>query len=56
MLDANICIFTIKNKPQHVREVFNTHHGQLCIRTVTLMELIYSAEKPSNQARNLLDV
>lgn len=56
MLDTNICIFTIKNKPQHVREVFKMHHGQLCISTVTLMELIYGAEKSSNQARNLGDV
>lgn len=56
MLDTNICIFTIKNKPQHVREVFKMHHGQLCISTVTLMELIYGAEKSSNQARNLVDV
>ncbi len=23
MLDTNICIFTIKNKPVHVRELFN---------------------------------
>lgn len=56
MLDTNICIFTMKNKPQHVREVFKAHHGQLCISTVTLMELIYGAEKSSNQARNLADV
>ena len=41
MLDTNICIFTIKNKPQMVREAFNRHHGQLCISAVTLMELIY---------------
>jgi tRNA(fMet)-specific endonuclease VapC len=39
-----------------VREAFKTHHGQLCISTVTLMELIYGAEKSSNQARNLVDV
>ncbi len=45
MLDTNICIFTIKNKPQVVREAFNRHHGQLCISAVTLMELIYGAEK-----------
>lgn len=56
MLDTNICIFTIKNKPQHVREVFKAHHGQLCISTVTLMELIYGVEKSSNQARNLSEV
>ena len=53
MLDTNICIFTIKNKPQMVREAFNRHHGQLCISAVTLMELIYSAEKSAAPERNL---
>ncbi|WEK31614.1 MAG: tRNA(fMet)-specific endonuclease VapC [Candidatus Pseudomonas phytovorans] len=53
MLDTNICIFTIKNKPQIVREAFNRHHGQLAISTVTLMELIYGAEKSANPQRNL---
>ncbi|WP_447746884.1 type II toxin-antitoxin system tRNA(fMet)-specific endonuclease VapC [Pseudomonas nicosulfuronedens] len=47
LLDTNICIFTIKNKPLAVREAFNRHHGQLCISSVTLMELIYGAEKSS---------
>ena len=45
MLDTNICIFTIKHKPPHVRETFNQHSDQLCISTVTLMELVYGAEK-----------
>ena len=56
MLDTNICIFTMKNKPEQVREVFKAHHGQLCISTVTLMELIYGAEKSSSPGRNLADV
>jgi tRNA(fMet)-specific endonuclease VapC len=53
MLDTNICIFTIKNKPQHVREAFTRHHGQLCISSVSLMELIYGAEKSASPERNL---
>ncbi|MEB3900623.1 tRNA(fMet)-specific endonuclease VapC [Pseudomonas putida] len=53
MLDTNICIFTIKNKPQCVREAFNRHHGQLSISTITLMELIYGAEKSAAPERNL---
>ena len=56
MLDTNICIFTIKNRPQKVREVFRRHSGQMCISTVTLMELIYGAEKSSNPERNRADV
>ena len=53
MLDTNICIFTLKNKPQHVREAFTRHHGQLCISTITLMELIYGAEKSAAPEKNL---
>ena len=56
MLDTNICIFTIRNRPQEVREAFLRHHDQMCISTVTLMELIYGAEKSSNPERNLADV
>ncbi|MDF1631489.1 tRNA(fMet)-specific endonuclease VapC [Mycoplana sp. MJR14] len=53
MLDTNICIFTIKNRPQRVRDAFNRHHGQLCISSVSLMELIYGAEKSARQEHNL---
>lgn len=53
MLDTNICIFTIKNKPQQVRDAFNRHSGQLCISSVSLMELIYGAEKSASPERNL---
>lgn len=53
MLDTNICIFTIKNKPHTVREMFERQHGRLSISAVTLMELIYGAEKSSFPAKNL---
>lgn len=56
MLDTNICIFTIKNRPEQVREAFKRHSGQMSISTVTLMELIYGAEKSANPERNLADV
>ena len=39
-----------------MREAFLRHHDQMCISTVTLMELIYGAEKSSNPSRNLADV
>ncbi|MEJ5020920.1 tRNA(fMet)-specific endonuclease VapC [Ochrobactrum vermis] len=53
MLDTNICIFTIKNRPQQVREAFNRFHDQLCISSVSLMELIYGAEKSVHPEKNL---
>ena len=53
MLDTNICIFTIKNRPEPVREAFNRHQGQFCISSITLMELIFGAEKSAMPERNL---
>jgi tRNA(fMet)-specific endonuclease VapC len=53
MLDTNICIFTMNNKPREVREAFNRYHGQLCISTVTAMELIYGAERSASPEKNL---
>lgn len=53
MLDTNICIFTSKNKPAEVRLAFELHHDQMCISTVTLMELIHGAEKSAFSQKNL---
>ena len=56
MLDTNIIIYIIKNKPEKVRKTFKIHYGQICISAVTLMELIYGAEKSANPERNLRDI
>ena len=56
MLDTNIVIYTIKNKPQVVRDAFKAHYGQMCISSVTFMELVYGAERSSNPERNLRDL
>ncbi|ETS31006.1 plasmid maintenance protein [Photorhabdus temperata] len=53
MLDTCICIYTFNNRPQKVREAFLRHHGQLCISTVTLMELVKGAEKSGNPEANM---
>ena len=53
MLDTNIVIYTIKNKPPAVREAFKKHEDQLCISAITLMELIYGAEASLAVDRNL---
>ena len=45
MLDTNIVIYTMKNRPERVRGMFKQHDGQMCISSVTLGELIYGAEK-----------
>ena len=56
MLDTNIVIYTIKNRPEKVRKVFKRHAGQMAISAVTLGELIYGAEKSAQPERNLADI
>lgn len=56
MLDTNICIYTIKKMPPNVHEMFNKNAQWLCISSVTLMELIYGAEKSAAPQANLLVV
>lgn len=53
MLDTNICIYTIKNRPSQVRDAFIRHQDQLCVSTVTAMELIFGAEKSAAPEKNL---
>ena len=56
LLDTNICIYTIKNRPQSVRAAFNRHANQLAISTVTLTELLYGAEKSARAESNLASI
>ncbi|TLS73534.1 tRNA(fMet)-specific endonuclease VapC [Mariprofundus erugo] len=56
MLDTNIVIYTIKNRPAHVRDSFKLHDGQMCISSVTFGELVYGAERSSQPERNLADI
>jgi tRNA(fMet)-specific endonuclease VapC len=53
MLDTNICIHVIKNRPEGLRERFNRLADQLCISAVTLAEIIYGAEKSARQTENI---
>ena len=56
MLDTNVAIHTIRNRPSEVRAQFVAQQGRMCISTVTFMELIYGAEKSAQPDRNLRDV
>lgn len=53
MLDTNICIYAIKNKPEQVlrRLKDNMQYG-LCISAITLAELEYGVEKSLFPERN----
>jgi tRNA(fMet)-specific endonuclease VapC len=50
MLDTNLCIRVLRDRPQGLRERFNAEAAALCISTVTLAELLYGAEKSGRPA------
>lgn len=56
LLDTNILIYTIKNRPEEVRKTFNLHTGQMAISTITVGELIFGAERSAQPERNLADI
>ena len=56
MLDTNIVIYTIKNRPEKVRKAVNAHAGQLCISAITYSELVYGAKNSQRSEENLRDV
>ncbi|MGC9387250.1 MAG: type II toxin-antitoxin system tRNA(fMet)-specific endonuclease VapC [Hydrogenovibrio sp.] len=56
LLDTNILIYTIKNRPEQVRKIFNQHAGQMAISTITQGELIFGAERSIQPEKNLADI
>ena len=53
MLDTNICIYVIKNRPAALRERFDQLAEALCISVITLGELLYGVEKSARRTENL---
>ena len=54
MLDTNICIYIIKNRPPSVKRKFESLEiGELCLSSITVSELYYGAYKSQHQAKNL---
>ena len=53
MLDTDICIYVVRNRPPSLRERFNELENELSISTITLGELIYGAENSSRRFENL---
>jgi len=53
MLDTNICIYAIKNKPISVLEKLKQYNPEeICISSITYSELCYGVEKSQNIERN----
>jgi tRNA(fMet)-specific endonuclease VapC len=53
LLDTNICIYVIKQKPLNVLETFNKYANQMAISVMTIAELLHGVEKSKYQAKNL---
>jgi tRNA(fMet)-specific endonuclease VapC len=56
LLDTNIVIYTLRNRPQQVKRRFEDHHGRMGISAVTLGELVFGAEHSQQVERNLADI
>ncbi len=56
LLDTNIVIYTMKNRPQQVKKRFEQYQGRMGTSTVTLGELVFGAEHSQQVERNLADI
>ena len=55
MLDTNICIYIIKNKPKSVMSRFQEYDiGNISLSSITVSELYYGAYKSEYIEKNLL--
>jgi len=45
LLDTNLCIRVLRDRPPGLRERFNVNADSLCISTIVLNELLYGAAK-----------
>lgn len=53
MLDTNICIFVIKNKPESVIQKFMEHKSNdICVSSITYAELLHGVEKSKAKEKN----
>ena len=53
MLDTNICIYAIKNKPEQVLKQLHTHLDDgICISSITLAELAHGVQKSLYPEKN----
>lgn len=56
MLDTNLCIRVLRDRPRELRPRFNAEATALAISTVVLSELLYGAEKSAKPVENRQEV
>lgn len=52
MLDTNLCIRVLRDRPQSIRPRFNAEADGLCISTIVLTELLHGAAKSARPVEN----
>ncbi|MES2724283.1 MAG: tRNA(fMet)-specific endonuclease VapC [Pseudomonadota bacterium] len=52
MLDTNLCIRVLRDRPQGLRDRFNLNADALCISTIVLTELLHGAAKSARPEHN----
>lgn len=56
MLDTNLCIRVLRERPPTLRERFNTEAEGLCVSTVILTELLHGAAKSARPEQSRREV
>ena len=56
LLDTNLCIRVLRDRPQGLKERFNAHAEALCISTIVLSELLHGAAKSARPEHNRREV
>jgi tRNA(fMet)-specific endonuclease VapC len=56
MLDTNLCIRVLRDRPAGLRARLNAESEALCISTITLAELLHGAEKSAKPIENRHEV
>lgn len=56
LLDTNLCIRVLRDRPPEIRERFNLEADSLCISAVVLAELLHGAAKSQRPEHNRTEV
>jgi tRNA(fMet)-specific endonuclease VapC len=56
LLDTNLCIRVLRDRPASLRERFNAEADSLCITTIVLTELLHGAAKSGRPEQNRREV
>jgi tRNA(fMet)-specific endonuclease VapC len=56
LLDTNICIRVLRDRPPTLRERFNDEADEMCTSTVVLTELLHGAAKSARPEHNRREV